>query len=260
MNGRVDGRDALPRMAADAAAVAVVRVSRAAEQVDRSDRKRTGCRTKSNARRRRVRDAGPKSGDGRKTVIVIYTRCDARHRISSVLSRTSVTQQRNSYDMSQFPSVEWCLLAAALLSSAVSRASVTTATAANTDSGGIAAGSGQESSLEPRRTGWLCAPTDTAGVCLFKGLLKNAVPLFAGSWASADRRKDAETAADTGVQQTQSKGIEEYLMEQIQNLLGALSFGFELPTEVASPWTLLKSSFLNGKTPPVGGFYDTSLP
>lgn len=171
-----------------------------------------------------------------------------------------------SNDMSPFSSVKWCLLAAVLLLSTASGASVTTVTAnvaANADDG-TAAGGGQETSLEPRRSGWLCGPTDTASVCLFKGLLKNAVPLFAaaagaGPWASADRRKDAEAAAGTGVQQTQSKGIEEYLIEQIQNLLGAFSLGFDLPAEVTSPWTLLKSSFLNGKTPSVGGFYNLSL-
>lgn len=169
--------------------------------------------------------------------------------------------------MSPLSSVRCCLLATALLSSAASAVSVTTATAAvaaNADNG-TAAGGGQQSSLEPRRNGWLCGPTDTTGACLFKGLLKNVVPLFAaaagtGPWAPADRRKDAEAAAGTGVQQTQSKGIEEYLMEQIQNLLGVLSFGFDLPAEVTSPWTLLKSSFLNGKTPLVGSVYNLLLP
>lgn len=90
----------------------------------------------------------------------------------------------------------------------------------------------------PRHVGWPCAATDSVGSCLLKRLLSNAVRLFA-----ADRRHGVvapETAAAAG--QTQSKGIEEYLLEQIRNLLGMFSFGFDLPAEVTAPWTLLKTS------------------
>ncbi|CAI6367588.1 unnamed protein product [Macrosiphum euphorbiae] len=95
-----------------------------------------------------------------------------------------------------------------------------------------------------------CTSADGPGTCLFKGLIKNAL-LYAAS-----RREDVSAAAtdDTkladgggGHLQQQSKGIEEYLMEQIQNIFGLFSFGFDLPAEVTAPWSLLKSSFLNGR-------------
>ncbi|XP_025198425.1 uncharacterized protein LOC112596823 [Melanaphis sacchari] len=94
-----------------------------------------------------------------------------------------------------------------------------------------------------------CTAADGPGTCLFKSLLKNAL-LYAAS-----RREDVSAAADDGklgdsgggILQQQSKGIEEYLIEQIQNIIGLFSFGFDLPNEVTAPWSLLKSSFLNGR-------------
>jgi len=83
----------------------------------------------------------------------------------------------------------------------------------------------------------LCSPADSAAACLFKGLLKNAV-------IYASRRNASAVKGDGQLQQ--SKGIERYLAEQIRNLLGLFSFGFELPADVAAPWSLFKSSFLDG--------------
>jgi len=85
-------------------------------------------------------------------------------------------------------------------------------------------------------------------VCLFKGLLKNAL-VYMSRRNDVDKVDGSPAAAASygnGGQLQQSKGIEEYLMEQIQNILGLFSFGFELPAEVTSPWSLLKSSFFNG--------------
>lgn len=97
-----------------------------------------------------------------------------------------------------------------------------------------------------------CTSVDGPGTCLFKGLLKNAL-LYAAS-----RREDSLTAAvaddskvgngGSGLLQQQSKGIEEYLIEQIQNIFGLFSFGFDLPADVIAPWSLLKSSLLNGES------------
>ncbi|CAH1708428.1 unnamed protein product [Aphis gossypii] len=112
--------------------------------------------------------------------------------------------------------------------------------------------SGHSDSAPERSFGMLrCTSADGPGTCLFKGLLKNAL-LYAAS-----RRKDSlsAVAADDnkvgdgggGLLQQQSKGIEEYLIEQIQNIFGLFSFGFDLPSEVIAPWSLLKSSFLNGR-------------
>lgn len=56
-------------------------------------------------------------------------------------------------------------------------------------------------------------------------------------------KNDLGTTNGTPLQQ--SKGIEEYLMEQIQNIFGMFSFGFDLPAEVTAPWSMLKSSFLS---------------
>lgn len=101
------------------------------------------------------------------------------------------------------------------------------------------------------RSNGLCTVADSPAVCLFKALLKNVV-LYVNSrrqGTAADTAKNdiQKTDSDSGGQLQQSKGIEEFLMEQIQNILGLFSFGFELPAEVTSPWTLLKSSFFNGK-------------
>ncbi|XP_060839427.1 uncharacterized protein LOC132920782 [Rhopalosiphum padi] len=112
--------------------------------------------------------------------------------------------------------------------------------------------SGQSDSIPERSFGVLrCTSADGPGTCLFKGLLKNAL-LYAAS-----RRGDVSAAAAAddsklgdgggGLLQQQSKGIEEYLIEQIQNIFGLFSFGFDLPSEVIAPWSLLKSSFLNGR-------------
>ncbi|XP_022178640.1 uncharacterized protein LOC111039429 [Myzus persicae] len=93
-----------------------------------------------------------------------------------------------------------------------------------------------------------CTSADGPGTCLFKGLVKNAL-LYAASRredVSASSADDSKVA-DGGHLQQQSKGIEEYLIEQIQNIFGLFSFGFDLPTEVTAPWSLLKSSFLNGR-------------
>lgn len=85
----------------------------------------------------------------------------------------------------------------------------------------------------------VCAPTDGPGMCLFKGLLKNAIIYMS-------RRNDVKTTADSSNNTLQeSKGIEDYLIEQIQNIFGLFSFGFDLPEVV--PWSLLKSSFFNGE-------------
>lgn len=133
--------------------------------------------------------------------------------------------------MSTPSSVKWCLLAACVLCGAAR------SFAAEDDA--VAAGA------EPRQGGWLCTPADSAGVCLFKGVLKNVL-----SYASS-RRRDAAVGAPGPVGgtdvQAQPKGIEEFLAEQIQNVFGMFSFGFDLPAEVTAPWTLLKSSFFNGK-------------
>lgn len=85
--------------------------------------------------------------------------------------------------------------------------------------------------------GGLCSPADRPVTCLFKGLLKSAM-------IYASRRN--EIASDGNQLQQSSKGIEQYLVEQIRNLLGLFSFGFQLPVEVTAPWSLLKSSFFNG--------------
>lgn len=85
-----------------------------------------------------------------------------------------------------------------------------------------------------------CSPADSAGACLFKGLLKNALMY-------ASRRNASAVRGDGRPQR--AKGIERYLAEQIRNLLevGLFSFGFELPDDVAAPWSLFKSSFLDGQ-------------
>lgn len=120
--------------------------------------------------------------------------------------------------------------------------------------------SGRCDSVPERSFGVLrCTSADGPGTCLFKGLIKNAM-LYAAS-----RKEDISSAAadDTkladgggGHLQQQSKGIEEYLIEQIQNILGLFSFGFDLPSEVTSPWSLLKSSFLNGELSISTDFHD----
>lgn len=114
--------------------------------------------------------------------------------------------------------------------------------AAVNDTGADVAAAAAAGTAEPRRVAWPCAPADSAGACLFKGLLQNALRLF----AAANRRQDAAPA--TAALQTQSKGIEEYLLEQIQNLFGMFSFGFDLPAEVTAPWTLLKSSLFGKRS------------
>jgi hypothetical protein len=100
----------------------------------------------------------------------------------------------------------------------------------------------------------LCTSTDSPGVCLFKGLLKNALFYVSRRYAAAAH--PSNTSGKVGTESTtgpddvalpESKGIEAYLFEQFQNLIGMFSFDFELPTDVTAPWTLLKSSFLNGK-------------
>lgn len=122
--------------------------------------------------------------------------------------------------------------------------------------------SGRGDSVPERSFGALrCTSADSPGTCLFKGLIKNAL-LYAAS-----RREDVSAAAadDTkladgggGHLQQQSKGIEEYLMEQIQNIFGLFSFGFDLPAEVTAPWSLLKSSFLNGELTKSADSHDNS--
>jgi len=95
-----------------------------------------------------------------------------------------------------------------------------------------------------------CIPADGPGKCLFKSLVKNAL-LYAASRredVSALSSDDSKVADGGGGHlQQQSKGIEEYVIEQIQNIFGLFSFGFDLPAEVTAPWSLLKSSFLNGE-------------
>jgi len=111
--------------------------------------------------------------------------------------------------------------------------------------------SGRGDSIPERSFGAMrCTSADGPGTCLFKGLIKNAL-LYAASRredVSAAATDDTKLADGGGVHlQQQSKGIEEYLMEQIQNIFGLFSFGFDLPAEVTAPWSLLKSSFLNGE-------------
>lgn len=115
-------------------------------------------------------------------------------------------------------SVKWCFLAI-LLSSAGSSADQTA-----------------------RSYNRLCTSADTPGMCLFKGVLKNALLYMTRRNVAADK-SDVGTTNGSALQQ-QSKGIEEYLMEQIQSILGMFSLGFDLPAEVTAPWSLLKSSFL----------------
>ncbi|VVC33482.1 Protein of unknown function DUF1676 [Cinara cedri] len=91
-----------------------------------------------------------------------------------------------------------------------------------------------------RRNDPPCATaTEGPATCLFKGLLKNAL-LY------ATRRRQAHDTGGAGTA-LRPKGIEDYLFDQIQNLIGLFSFGFELPAEVTAPWTMLKSSLFNGR-------------
>jgi len=118
--------------------------------------------------------------------------------------------------------------------------------------------SGRCDSVPERSFGALrCTSADGPGSCLFKGLIKNAL-LYAAS-----RREDVSVVDDTkladgggGHLQQQSKGIEEYFVEQIQNIFGLFSFGYDLPTEVTSPWSMLKSSLLNGELTMSKDFHD----
>lgn len=145
----------------------------------------------------------------------------------------------------------WLLFAMAC---ALSSGPGSSAAAVVNDTGADAVATAAAATAEPRRVAWPCAPADSAGACLFKGLLQNALRLF----AAANRRHGAapETAA---VLQTQSKGIEEYLLEQIQNLFGMFSFGFDLPAEVTAPWTLLKSSLFGKRLALVPAASDSLL-
>lgn len=102
--------------------------------------------------------------------------------------------------------------------------------------------SGTAAVIGSRPYDWSCAtPADGPATCLFKGLLKNTL-LYV-----ARRRHGHDTAAVAG-SSLQSKGIEDYLFDQIQNIFGMFSIGFELPAEVTIPWTMLRSSLFNGKS------------
>lgn len=115
-----------------------------------------------------------------------------------------------------------------------------------------------------RSHGQLCTSADTTAACLFKGLLKGVLLYttrrhVAPAVAPAEKDGQAVTGAG-GALQPQSKGIEEYLFEQIQNVLGLFSFGFDLPAEITTPWSLLKSSFLDGKHSPTPSTRPSKLP
>lgn len=95
-----------------------------------------------------------------------------------------------------------------------------------------------------RATGLLCTTADTPGTCVFKGLLKIVLGY------TIPRKNDEAMEKMTEnhqLQQKQSKSTEAYLFEQIQNIISLFSLGFDLPTEVTAPLSLLKSSFFSGK-------------
>lgn len=113
----------------------------------------------------------------------------------------------------------------------------------------ILSGSGSADDTTVRSFG-LCTSMDSPAKCLFKGLLKNAL-LYAINRRTDDTVvnsiKDDTMANDKNYPVQYSKGIEEYLIDQIQNIFGHFALGFELPAGVTGPWSILKSSFFNGK-------------
>lgn len=112
----------------------------------------------------------------------------------------------------------------------------------------VLSGSGSADDTTVRSFG-LCTSMDSPAKCLFKGVLKNAL-LYAINRRTDDTavnsiKDDANDKNNYPMQY--SKGIEDYLIEQIQNIFGHLTLGFELPSGVTGPWSILKSSFFNGK-------------
>ncbi|XP_050437142.1 uncharacterized protein LOC126843578 [Adelges cooleyi] len=89
----------------------------------------------------------------------------------------------------------------------------------------------------------VCSANDSPGICLIKGLLKNAIVYFTQPDKVDDGADAAERVSDDNALK-ESKGIEDYVVSQLQNIFGLFSFGLELP-EV--PWALLKSSFFNAR-------------
>lgn len=140
------------------------------------------------------------------------------------------------------------------MSSSVERCCLLALVLAGTAAPGVRSADADDRDTAVRSLGPLCTSADPPATCLFKGLLKGVLMYTtrsrhdaAAEKASVDKYGEVIAGADGTTVRPQSKGVEEYLFEQIQNMLTLFSFGFELPAEITAPWTMLKSSFLDGK-------------
>ncbi|XP_050533833.1 uncharacterized protein LOC126901439 [Daktulosphaira vitifoliae] len=93
-------------------------------------------------------------------------------------------------------------------------------------------------SVNPSNLHASCIKNYSPGVCLIKNLLKNVYIYLSQSNEANKDVKVSENATK------EPKGIENYIISQMQKVFSLFSFGLELP-EI--PWSLLKVSFLDSR-------------